>query len=114
HSRALLYFEIFAVIAFVYNTYALVRAVRRKREGAFLILTGAVCVFLIAILDMLFFWGLIGTSNLTPVAIICMIIIYSLILSKRFSDEFERQRILTAENASLLETVRQQVVQLSA
>lgn len=114
HSHALAYFEIVAVIAFIYMTYALLRAARRGRYGAKVILIGAGIVFLVVIQDMLFFWQIWGFRALTPAAILCMVLAYSFVLSKNFADEFERQRVLTEENTALLSTVQRQVEQITA
>lgn len=112
NSGVLAYFELFAIACFVYMTVATVRAARRGREGARLILLGAVIVFVVVIHDMLYFWHWIPTRDFAPVAIFGMVLAYSLIVSKRFSDAYERERMLVRQNTALLGTVQRQVEEI--
>lgn len=112
NSHLMPYFEWVAVASFGFSTFGLIQAARRDREGAKLILIGALIVFFTVIHDMLFFKNVLGNRALAPLAILGVITAYSLVLSKRFSDEFEKQRILTEENAALVQTVRKQVEEI--
>lgn len=112
NSQAVVYYEIFAASCFVYLASGIVRAVRYGRDGARLILAGAAGAFLAVIHDFLYYWNVLGGRDWAPVAFIAMSLLYSLTISKRLSDEYERQRFLMRQNAALLETVRRQMLQI--
>lgn len=112
HSHGLLYYEIFAVAVFAFALWALVRSVRRKRSGSQAILAAAVVTALVAMNDILFHWGYLSLGAFSPIAVLGVLGAHSLLLSKQFSDEFDRQKELAEEKRVLLEIVQQQVVQI--
>lgn len=112
HSHGLLYFEIFAAGVFVYALRAVGRAVGRGRSGSKVILTAAVITALVALNDVLFHWGYLNFGTFSPLAVLGVLGAHSLLLSKQFSDEFDRQKELAEEKRVLLQIVEQHVIQI--
>lgn len=94
-SQTLYYYNIFALICFVYGFYVITLGIIRKREGALIILTGLAVLFLTVINDMLDVHEIIRTGHLAHVGVFIFILSQASILSFRFSKMFkvvERQR----------------------
>lgn len=114
NSQLVLSYEIIAVVELLYLIRGLVLAVKRKRHGAPQLYSATVLFFLVFIHDVFYFWGVIRTRALVPIASLALVLAYSLTLAKRFINELERQRILSAQNTRLLQTVSQQVEEIKA
>lgn len=112
NSHALVFFHGVTVVILAVIVGGLILAARRRRAGARVILGAGVIVSFIVIHDILFFWGVLGTRGLVPVSVLGMVGAYSFVLSKKFSDEFEYQRRLMEENADLLRTINEQIIQI--
>lgn len=112
NSHLVLYYEVFAVAEFLYLVYCLLRAVRRKRDGARLLTAATVLFFFVFIHDIFYFWGFLRTRHLAPIAILGLVLAYSFTLAKRFLNELERQRILSEQNMRLVDTVRRQMEEI--
>lgn len=109
NSYTVIYFEVFAVLVFIYVILGIFRAMRSGRDGARLLMTGTAILFVVAIHDMLFFWRILGNQPLLPLSILALVIAHSLVIAKRFSNEFDKQLVLATENAALLRTVKGQM-----
>ncbi|MEB3102233.1 7TM-DISM domain-containing protein [Ferviditalea candida] len=88
-DMTLLSYEILSVIWLIYVLYILIRAVRRRLEGARLFIAGFLVLFLTAINDMLASLGYLDKDSLVKFGLLFFIFSQSVILSKKFSRAFQ-------------------------
>ena len=66
YGRMLISYQVITLLACIYSLYVLIKAVRNRREGARIILSGFLFLFLIVINDILYSNQLIHTGHLMP------------------------------------------------
>lgn len=104
YSHTLPIFQIFTVVASGYGFYALILALIRKRQGAFVCLAGFAVLFLTIVNDMLYANLLIQTGYIIQFGLFIFIFFQAFLLSIRFSKAFEtvelQHRTLEDTNAA--------------
>lgn len=88
-SRSLVPLQIFTLCCFLYGSYVLVMANRRKREGALIILLGYLVFLLSCVNDMLDADGIITTGYYSDIGLACFVFSQACLLSYRFSRAFK-------------------------
>lgn len=98
-------FQIITVAALVYGSYALVRAVMRKRDGALILMVAYAVLFYTSVSDILVNAGIGGSILLLDLGLFIFVLSQSVLISYRFTQSFktiERQRSqLEATNVKL-------------
>ena len=93
NSYSIPFYQIITVVFGIYLHYVLIKAIIKKREGAFLLLTGGVFFFLAYINDILVANEFYYSIHLVPLGLFVFITSQSIILSKRFSNAFSTVEI---------------------
>ena len=88
-------YQIVILFLLVYAIYGLIKAIIRKKGGAFIFLVGAVAVALTTVNDMLYVSQTINTIELIPWGLLVFIFAQSYIIALRFSKAFVRNEELT-------------------
>jgi hypothetical protein len=95
-------FQLFTIMVSVYGFYALILAVRHKRDGAGLCLAGFVVLFLTVLNDILYANLLVSTGYLIHLGLVVFVFLHALLLAQRYSKAFatmDRQHLaLTRTN----------------
>ncbi len=94
-TSSVIFFEILILILFIYFTVCLVRAVKRKREGALLFLAGWIMLTLTGVNDILFDMGIIWTGLIAPFGLIFFIISQAFLLSLRYASAFRTIEVMS-------------------
>lgn len=74
-----------------------IKAVRKKRSGVYLIIIGSLCFFGTSFADYLAMTGMIESPNLTWVGLFILVAFQSILLAQRFSQSLNRSERLTYE-----------------
>ena len=111
-SRSYPAYALIAAVTIVYMGWALVQAVRRRRDSARLFLAGTVILGLAAINDLLFYANVVRTADLAPVGMLLFVGTQATVLAQRATLAFARQEALGEENARLAATIRHQLEEL--
>lgn len=102
-TKYLIFYEILIVCMYAYIVISVFKAVRKKRDGALLLLLSAIIVLIAFISDVLYYWNVIfdkyGPSMEIAVFIVTFIEAY--ILAARFSLAFEKVEKLSEKLISL-------------
>jgi len=98
---AVVFYEIFTLILFVYFTISLVRAGMHNREGALLFLAGWVVLSLTGVNDILFDLGIIWTGLIAPFGLLFFIFSQAFMLSMRYANAFNTIKIMSTRLQSL-------------
>lgn len=96
----------------VYLFANIIVATVRKREGAPLLLSGAVVFLICSGLTLLYYRGYFVEYDLLPHGFVVFLLSQALLLAKRSSDAFRREKALAKENAGLLLKTKKQLQQL--
>lgn len=91
-------YEIIILASVIYQLYMIIRAVLTKEVGSVLMLMSNVILLLAGINDSLYEYGIIGTTSLTPFALLALIMAQSFILAKRFTYAYNSSEFLLEEN----------------
>ena len=105
----LLPFEVLAMATLIYIGYVLVRAIGKKREGAWLTLGGYLFLFITSINDALYDSGIIDTGFVLPIGLLGYIIFQALHLSYRSARNLEHNEQLTRQFAEVNKRLEQRV-----
>ena len=104
YSHTLPIFQIFTVVASSYGFYALILALIRKRQGAFVCLAGFAVLFLTIVNDMLYATLHIQPGDILQFGLFILLFFQASLLSVRFSKAFEtvelQHRTLEDTNAA--------------
>jgi serine phosphatase RsbU (regulator of sigma subunit) len=110
------YFHLITVLCSIYFTYMLIRLIIEKRKNAILFLCGWLGLFMTFINDILFGNHLIDTGNYAHLGLFFLLLCYSYILSKNFTETFKRIDFLNVNlqktNFNLTKTVEERTLQL--
>ncbi|SFF41423.1 7TM diverse intracellular signaling domain-containing protein [Thermoflexibacter ruber] len=116
YSTWLVYFQLAALLIIVYSIYFVVRILVKNRENSKTFALGLFTIFCTATNDILFSNLIINTANLMPWGLFVFIFSQTLILSKRFSNAFNRVEELSEQlqkaNAALETKVEARTQQL--
>ncbi|UCF91372.1 MAG: PAS domain S-box protein [Desulfobacterales bacterium] len=104
YSRTLPLFQFLAVISFGYGVYLLVRASRRRREGALAFLLGFLVLIVTATNDILYADQSVHTGYWAPFGVFVFIFSQAFLLSQRFSRamttvEAQRRELIATNRA---------------
>ncbi len=105
-------YELLVTLFVAYSVSVLVRAARRGREGARAFLLGAGVFFGTLIHDLLYYNGIILSTDLMPFGLFVLILTQSGVLAERFALAFRRQVALAEENTRLLGELRRHLEEL--
>lgn len=94
-------FEFVIAIGILYLCYIVINAFKYRESGAFVMMLGTGLLILSAINDMLYEAGYIGTTSLTPFALIALILCQSFTLAERFTFAYNTAEDLLRENAEM-------------
>jgi serine phosphatase RsbU (regulator of sigma subunit) len=97
YSTWLVYFQIAVLILILYSLYFTIRIVLKKREGSKTFAFGIITILCAATNDILFSNLIINTANLISWGLLVFIFSQTLILSKRFSNAFNRVEELSEQ-----------------
>ena len=89
-SKTNFIYQIFSIAVIVYASYVLYLTVRRRREGALLILAGSLCVSLTVIWDILYYNESVKFGDVTPLGLFAISLTQSFVLASRCSRAFTR------------------------
>lgn len=89
YSQLLYVFDVATILVFISIFYALILATRRKREGAKVIIGGALFLIFTAINDILFYGEKAGVSDIFPLGVLVFIFSQSFMLLKRFANAYK-------------------------
>jgi len=95
YATTLVFFDIFAVTGIVYVTFAIARAVARKKEESGILMIGMIIFFGTVLNDILFNYRIVHTAFFMPVGLYTFFFAQSFILSRRYSRSFARAEILS-------------------
>jgi signal transduction histidine kinase/CheY-like chemotaxis protein len=109
-SRTLEYVQIFALFCFLYGTYSLIMAAKRKREGAWIILLGYAVLTIICVNDMLDASGLITTGYYAQFGLAIFVFTQACLLSYRFSQAFTTVDSQHRELGSAYQKLREEMI----
>lgn len=98
------------LIAYLGGTMTL--AAVRRREGALLLLGGAVIFLLFSGLSLMYYRGYFVQYDLIPHGFAFFLLVQAPLLAKRSSDAFHREKALAEKNAELLKKMQRQLHQL--
>lgn len=84
-SQMLMSFQLITLVVWVYILFALLLAAYRQRDGALLIIGGALIVILAALNDILFYNEQAGLPDIYPVGVFIFVLSQSFMLSRRFA-----------------------------
>ena len=106
-----LYFSFFIV---VYLIYSVIKAIRKKRPFAAVVLFCMIIPFIAGVNDILFGLDLIVTGYYGPVGFLILILSHSLIVTTRLAKAYEKSEILGDELLELNKTLEQKVNERTA
>ena len=110
-SHTLLFYEIFILLCTIPIFIFLVQAKIHKREGAGIILTGAVLFMSIVFMEILNHQRLLYFPGFVPLGFMIFLVVHSYLLSKKFSLSFtatsKLSRELEANNIELISTMKE-------
>ncbi len=117
YSYTATYYQVYIGFTIMYAVYSLIKSIKHKRDGAFILFIG-VCIFFIAVLnDILYMMSLIKTTEISPLGLLVFIFSQSLVLSMRFSHAFVKNEELTEtlnyQNKNLEQIVVQRTAEIS-
>ncbi len=117
YSHTVVFYEIITVIGGIYVIYVLILAISRKRQGAWALLLGFLCMFATAINDILYMNEIVTTSaNSAMFGLFIFIFSQAFLLSSRFSQAFiqtqELSQVLDYQNKNLEKIVGQRTNQI--
>lgn len=116
YSTWLVYFQLATLLLIVYAIYFVIRILVKNRENSKTFAFGLFTIFCSATNDILFSNLIINTANLMPWGLLVFIFFQTLILSKRFSNAFNRVEELSEQlqkaNAELETKVEARTQQL--
>jgi signal transduction histidine kinase len=95
-SRVLIAYQLYTIVGLIYGLFALLRAARRRREGAIAIIIAFVLFAGVVLNDLLFAAHIIHSALLTPIGMFAFVILQSAFLSRQNSRAYEtidRQRV---------------------
>ncbi|MBD2846960.1 sensor histidine kinase [Paenibacillus sp. IB182496] len=96
-SKLLGLFQLFVAVISLYAIAVLIRARRRRRDGAALVLTGFTVFVLTILNDMSFYNEWFGVDELVPIGLFFVIMMQSFIISYRFSRALRKVEQVTEE-----------------
>lgn len=110
-SKTNFVYQIFNLAVILHAACVLLLAVWRRREGAVLILIGAMCVSGTAVWDTLYYNEWVRFGDISPVGLLAIPITQSFVLASRFSGAFAREEQLSRKlmeiNRNLERTVEE-------
>lgn len=116
YYQILLYYQILMVVTAIYALFALVRAVKHKREGAIYALAGYIVFALSVLFDIFGFIRNVAELSSNAVGVAVFTFSFSLVLSKKLSLAFNKTEVLAKElalvNDSLDIKVRERTLEL--
>ncbi len=92
----LIYIQIILILVGIWMIFINVLAVKNKREGAIIVLSGFILFFIFVINDILFSQNLFRTSFFAPIGLILFIFCQSIVLSIRNAKAFRTSEYLSA------------------
>lgn len=87
-SRTLPFFQFFTILISIYGVFVLIKAIRNKRKGALIFLTGFLALFFSIINDILFARMIINTGYIVPYGFFIFIFFQAYLISLKFSQAF--------------------------
>lgn len=97
----LLPYQVIIVINFLFLLYYVFKAVKNKREGAKIVFSGLIIIFIIVINDALTSIGVIKIDFLLPYGLFIFLFFQSFMLAKKFSKSFTQVENLSNKLVSL-------------
>jgi len=115
-SESILVYQIFSLLASVYMFWFLSKAAITGRDGARIFLHGTIILFITMINDILYNNQIISTAQLIPFGVVYFTFCQSLILSKRFFDQFhtvdQQRKMLEFHQFDLEDKVKRRTSEL--
>lgn len=102
-SHLVIFMEIYALALLLYVFYVIIRALIRHRENSAIILAGYSVMFLAALNELLYSNNLVNTFNSLPAGFLLLFISQAILLSRKFSREFNQIDKLTKDLAEMNE-----------
>jgi len=97
YSHFVGFYQILIIFVLIYVAYCLINSIYRKREGAVILLLGAIVFFSTAINDILYVQSLVKTFDMAPIGVCVFIFSQSYVISLRFSKAYKKNEELTEE-----------------
>ncbi len=94
-------FELVIGLGILYLCYIIISAFKYRESGALVMMLGTSLLIFSAVNDMLYEAGYIGTTSLTPFALIVLILCQSFTLAKRFTFAYNQAEDLLKENTEM-------------
>src|SRR3989339_291457 len=91
------YFRYFGIIITIYLIFVIIKAKIRKRDGAGIIISGFIILFLTIVNDSLHSVQMISTTDLMPLGMFLFLFLQTYLLSSRFNNAFVKTEELSAE-----------------
>jgi len=109
YTHTVTVYQIITLLIILYLIYVMILSVKRKKEGALIILLGSTFGFLTVVNDILFAQKIITTFNMAPVGLIVLILSQAAVISKRFANSFTRVEYLSLELEHINENLEKMV-----
>ncbi|RLD78045.1 MAG: hypothetical protein DRJ07_13795 [Bacteroidetes bacterium] len=116
-SPLIIYYRYIIILIFIYLTYVIIKAIKKKRAGAKTLLSGFSFLFLFIFNDILYHAEIIKSSNLFFVGVFIFIISLSYYLSAKFAMAFNKSERLSLElnqvNENLEDRISKRILEIS-
>ena len=97
HSNLMKPYQVVTLIVFLYSIAIVIVAIKRKREGAAIFVSGVLILFVSAVNDIMYNNNLIQTAYIAPYGLFGFIFSQAFLLSKKFSRAFSIVEQQTSE-----------------
>ena len=108
-SHTVQVFQFITFMTSIYLFFALFKAYRQKREGAYVILAGFFIFFLTIVNDILYLNEVINTSSLVPIGLFLFIFSQAFLLSLIYSKTFKEVEIQKTELGTTNQTLEKEI-----
>ncbi len=95
YSSLLTSYIIILIVEILFFLYILIRVTIKKRDLALLMFSGYIFMFITAIHDILYFFGIINTGNLLAAGMVVFILSQSVVLSMKFNNTMNKIKVLS-------------------
>lgn len=116
YSELILFYQIFVLFYIIFIIYLVLKYIKEKKEGAWLLFISFIIVFITGINDILYYQNIIQSTTLLPIGILVLILGQTLTLAKIFTKAFNENEHLSAkldyQNIHLQELVQERTKQI--